>query len=614
MHLESGLSKPIVKLTFGQKKIFLVTFRNYFPKDQLAAGADGQSGLTGVSLSDWSHSFRLGRAIVRGPWYCLRRVRLEQCREFYWALSGSTEVVAARVLLFAVEDNIEGSSSAYVSPIWKYFEKYRKDETKAKCKMCDSFRNRSGSSTNNLIKHLKTVHKINSGCRKVTKKVNESANKTILAKKKVDTELDRLYVITELSQCLVPKLANEIQEKLITFLEQRDVADVVLTTDAWTSKSCDNYEALTAHFICKNFVFRSATLGIAKLDNKLADGHVKLIEKLVNNHKRLIERVTTLTSDNAEVMKSAKATALLNTNCLFTRIIRDNETRWSSVYFMLERFLERHKEIYNVLSDLKSDLAFPSLSDLKDLAMLRDYLKPFQEVTTVMSSEKNITASSVIYLVTELMRHATDFSVLHEDKYKLTAAVAASMRASMLERGFPSYASNKILLLATTLDARYKTAGLPYDEAVPAAKGELFRKASLLNDSNDGIDEAVVELSSSERPKSIFDRLDENRAIANQSSLICAGSRREVESYLTDPTIGRHEDPLQWWKARQDRYPRLSILARKALCIIVNSVPCERIFSKMGLIITDRRQRLSHRKAGLLGFIAQNLQILSDEI
>ncbi len=78
------------------------------------------------------------------------------------------------------------------------------------------------------------------------------------------------------------------------------------------------------------------------------------------------------------------------------RIIRDNETHWSSVYFMLAGFLEQQKAIYNVLTDLKSDLAFPSLSDLKDLAMLRNYLKPFQEVTTVMSSVKNVTASSVI--------------------------------------------------------------------------------------------------------------------------------------------------------------------------------------------------------------------------
>ena len=115
------------------------------------------------------------------------------------------------------------------------------------------------------------------------------------------------YVIpsrTKISQCLVPNLANEIQEKLIKIFQQLDVTDVVLTTDAWTSKSCENYEALTAHFICKNFVFRSAMLGVKKLDNQNADGHVQLIEKIVNKHEGLMGKVRSLTSDNAEVMKS----------------------------------------------------------------------------------------------------------------------------------------------------------------------------------------------------------------------------------------------------------------------------------------------------------------------
>ncbi len=107
-----------------------------------------------------------------------------------------------------------------------------------------------------------------------------------MTRNKADIELDRLYVLwlchdllpfrtgeskyfqkfiaalkpdyvipsrTKISQRLVPELANEIQEKLVKILQQRDVTDVVLTTVAWTSKSCDNYEALTAHFICKNF-------------------------------------------------------------------------------------------------------------------------------------------------------------------------------------------------------------------------------------------------------------------------------------------------------------------------------------------------------------------------
>jgi len=42
--------------------------------------------------------------------------------------------------------------------------------------------------------------------------------------------------------------------------------------------------------------------------------------------------------------------------------------------------------------------------------------------------------------VTELMRHASEFSVRFTDTYKVTASGAASMRASMLERGFTSYA------------------------------------------------------------------------------------------------------------------------------------------------------------------------------
>jgi len=72
------------------------------------------------------------------------------------------------------------------------------------------------------------------------------------------------------------------------------------------------------------------------------------------------------------------------------------------------------------------------------------------------------------------MRHASDFSAMYANRYKVTAAVAATMRASMLERGFPSYASNKILLLATILDPRYKTAGLPNDEAVHMAKSKYI--------------------------------------------------------------------------------------------------------------------------------------------
>ncbi|KZS13008.1 Uncharacterized protein APZ42_021960, partial [Daphnia magna] len=65
-------------------------------------------------------------------------------------------------------------------------------------------------------------------------------------------------------------------------------------TEIKSSKSCENYEALTAHFICNYVVFRLAMLGIEKLDNQTADGHMELVEKLVNKHVGLMKRVATL--------------------------------------------------------------------------------------------------------------------------------------------------------------------------------------------------------------------------------------------------------------------------------------------------------------------------------
>ncbi|EFX61710.1 hypothetical protein DAPPUDRAFT_17586, partial [Daphnia pulex] len=69
-------------------------------------------------------------------------------------------------------------------------------------------------------------------------------------------------------------------------------------------------------------------------------------------------------------------------------------------------------------------------------------------------------------------------------------------------------------------------------------------------------------------------------------------SRNEVDNYLAEPALGHQLGPLDLWKKTRDRYPRLVVLVCRYLCIIMNSVTCERIFSKMGLVVTDRRTSL----------------------
>ena len=56
--------------------------------------------------------------------------------------------------------------------------------------------------------------------------------------------------------------------------------------------------------------------------------------------------------------------------------------------------------------------------------------------------------------------------------------------------------------------------------------------------------------------------------------------------------ISRNCYPLSFWKVKKSNFPELYKLHAKYLCIPATSVPYERVFSKSGLIISDRRNGL----------------------
>ena len=53
-----------------------------------------------------------------------------------------------------------------------------------------------------------------------------------------------------------------------------------------------------------------------------------------------------------------------------------------------------------------------------------------------------------------------------------------------------------------------------------------------------------------------------------------------------------HNNPLDWWKLKAGKYPILSSIARRILCVPATSAPCGRLFSYAGLTINNDRNRL----------------------
>ncbi|KYM94183.1 Zinc finger BED domain-containing protein 1 [Cyphomyrmex costatus] len=82
----------------------------------------------------------------------------------------------------------------------------------------------------------------------------------------------------------------------------------------------------------------------------------------------------------------------------------------------------------------------------------------------------------------------------------------------------------------------------------------------------------------------------------------------------SQPQLRFDLDYLEWWKARADRFPILSNLARKYLCIPASSANSERTFSTAGNIVTSKRSCLSPENVSMLVFLYQNKSIIESDI
>ncbi|KOC63914.1 Zinc finger BED domain-containing protein 1 [Habropoda laboriosa] len=88
-----------------------------------------------------------------------------------------------------------------------------------------------------------------------------------------------------------------------------------------------------------------------------------------------------------------------------------------------------------------------------------------------------------------------------------------------------------------------------------------------------------------------------------------SGSNSELQIYLQDIEINHNICPLEWWKTREQKYPRLAKIAKKYLCIPAISASSERVFSTAGNIGSSKPTSLLSENVDLLVFLYKNKDI-----
>ena len=105
----------------------------------------------------------------------------------------------------------------------------------------------------------------------------------------------------------------------------------------------------------------------------------------------------------------------------------------------------------------------------------------------------------------------------------------------------------------------------------------------------------------------------------NARELIRSSVLTEVQFFQKEDILRIYEEhsnktqwncPLSWWRVRESKYPKLAWLARRVLAIPATSAPSERLFSRAGLIITEKRNSLSGDSAALLIYLYHAFEIV----
>lgn len=82
----------------------------------------------------------------------------------------------------------------------------------------------------------------------------------------------------------------------------------------------------------------------------------------------------------------------------------------------------------------------------------------------------------------------------------------------------------------------------------------------------------------------------------------------EMTKYKDESLLPMEENPLDWWKLNEHRYPHLAKLAKCYLSIPATSVPAERVFSTAGDILTDKRAALKPKHVDRIIFLRKNMK------
>ncbi|XP_063765467.1 zinc finger BED domain-containing protein 4-like [Eleginops maclovinus] len=477
--------------------------------------------------------------------------------------------------------------------------------------------------------------------------------------------LDPTYVLPSRQTLKSMMEARYREEKQKAKDKVQKATAVALTSDMWTSIHMDSYLAFTCHFVDEEDKLATVLLAVAKFGERHTASNIATVKGSILEEWEIPKaKVMCLTTDGASnmhlcssimevrhshciahalnlvVKKALKLTPGLEEVrtkardiatyfrtstvarerllCLqnqmggpTNKLIQEVDTRWNSTLDMLQRLYEQREPVGAALASLQTDVAPLTSNQYHSISQCISLLAPLKEATVELSAEKHVSGSKIIPLV-KMLRH-----IIATKQRQLTDEMARDLAKHLLTLTSEKLGNYEVAgqhALATLLDPRFKTMGFCNTTHQQNGVKKLMAECATVirqktpdpAPSDDPTPSTSHDAPSTSDSSGLWELLDAQVLEKRKVKSATANASVETNRYLAEPNIPRNEDPLEYWVKHKHVYPHLFVLARNLLCIPASSVPCERVFSKAGEIVSKKRNRLNPSTVEKIVFLNKN--------
>lgn len=348
--------------------------------------------------------------------------------------------------------------------------------------------------------------------------------------------------------------------------------------------------------------------------NLVANKGLTCNEELILLIKKMKEIVTWFKQSNNASDELRKAQEHNNVK----KLIQEVPTRWNSTYYMIQRFLELGEIINQILYRYETAPLPITAREIVILNEVQSLLKPLEAATNEISGQSYTTISLVIPMIHNL----TNALLCSSPEHDIGKALKSALMTEYEKRFFPAE-KVYILSISTLLDPRFKK--IYFRDPLNCAKAVQYIQDLIKtvnpNEQDKNIHSTVVTgiyilitvfhetnlifFATDDIQDSSFNLWSDHQRLVQEKHVeeVDTSSLSEMALYLKTQVISLKENPLLWWDRNANTYPKLAQIAKKLLSAVATSVPAERLFSKAGQTVTQRRNRLKGKLLSALLFL-----------